>query len=319
MNDVNYNGWLGAGLFFSVAILVIFAIYGYVELDWRAATQAGFTAERVERGSVLFAENCTRCHGEHGEGTRRLGPALNTTEFLVEANDQAIFDTITDGRPNTSMPAWGQANGGPFTAEEVKDLAAFVRAWEPTAPSVAEIEMKADASLGAALFSTTCFGCHGSNGEGTDFAPALNDLEKLTKFDDAWYRQTIAEGRPAQGMPTWGRVLSPAQINDLVAFIRRWESPPPSMSGDSGEASDLLTKGKQIFEYTAGDVGCAYCHGFDGKGHGPSGENAPDIRGMTSADARQALKNVTYMDFIKLSRDEIEAVGAYLQYLNEQP
>lgn len=319
MNDVNYNGWIGAGLFFSVAILIIFGTYGYIEPGWRAATQARFTAERVERGAELYAENCTRCHGEHGEGTRRLGPTLNTAEFLAEANNQAIFDTITDGRPNTSMPAWGQTNGGPFTAEEVQDLTAFIRAWEPTAPPALEIKVKADAALGAALFSTTCFGCHGLNGEGTGFAPALNDLEKLKTFDDTWYRQTIADGRPAQGMPTWGKVLSPAQINDLVAFIRRWESPPPSVSGDSEEAGDLLAKGKQIYDYTAGDVGCAYCHGLDGKGHGPSGENAPNIRGMTATDAKQALKNIIYMDFIELSKDEIEAVGAYLQYLAEQP
>lgn len=365
----------------------------------------------MERGVELYAENCTRCHGERGEGTRRRGPALNTAEYLEEASDQSIFDTITDGRPNTAMPAWGQDNGGPFTAEDVKDLTAFIRAWEPAAPPAAEVETEADAALGAALFSVTCFGCHGLNGEGTDIAPALNDREKLAKFDDEWYRDTIATGRPAQGMPTWGKVLSPAQINDLVAYLRRWETAPAAVAppepggnpvegaaifqatcvtchgedgagtdrapvlndpeniakhddtfyrdvitegrleqgmprwgqvlspaeinnlvalirgwasseelvSDNKEPRDLLAEGKLIYEYTAGGVGCAYCHGLDGRGEGESGEHAPDIRGMTRTDVRQAIGSIDSMEIIELSDEELTAVGAYLQYLAEQP
>lgn len=408
MNDVNYDSWLGVGLFFSMTILITLGIYGNTEPDRRVATQARFTAERVERGVELYAENCARCHGERGEGSRRLGPALNTAEYLAEASDQSIFDTITDGRPNTSMPAWGQTNGGPFTVEEVKDLTAFIRAWEPASPSVVEVETEADAALGAALFSVTCFGCHGLNGEGTETAPALNDREKLAAFDDAWYRQTIATGRPAQGMPTWGKVLSPAQINDLVAYLRRWETVPPASArplpggnpvegaavfqatcvtchGQDGAGTDLapvlndpeniakhedtfyrdvitegrleqgmprwgqvlspaminnlvalirswaggeepvpdktprdlLAEGKLIYEYTAGGVGCAYCHGLDGRGEGVSGEDAPDIRGMTRVDVQQAIGGIPLMDFIELGDEELTAVGAYLQDLAE--
>ena len=196
MDDVNYDGWIGVGLFFSVAILIGLGIYGYAEPLRQAATLAKFTAERVERGAKLYAENCTRCHGENGEGERGSGPPLNVAEYLEEANDQSIFDTIADGRPNTAMPAWKQENGGPFTTEDIKDLVAFIRAWEPTAPPSAEIEPEADPALGAALYSVTCFACHGLNGEGTDIAPALNDREKLARFDDEWYEETIAAGRP---------------------------------------------------------------------------------------------------------------------------
>lgn len=258
-DGLNYDGWISVGLFFSVAILVGLSIYGYAEPVRQAAVRAEFTAERVERGAHLYAENCTRCHGDRGEGERGVGPPLNTAEYLEEANDQSIFDTITDGRPNTAMPAWGQDNGGPFTAEEVKDLVAFIRAWEPTAPPAAEIELEADPALGAALYSVTCFACHGLNGEGTDVAPALNDREKLAKFDDEWYRQTIAAGRAAQGMPTWGKVLSPDQIEDLVAYIRSWETTPepeptPEPGGDP-------VAGAAIFQAT-----CVTCHGKEGAG-----------------------------------------------------
>jgi mono/diheme cytochrome c family protein len=50
----------------------------------------------------------------------------------------------------------------------------------------------------------------------------LNDPERLQKLDDAWYRSTIIRGRPAKGMPTWGTVLSPIQINDVVALLAAW-------------------------------------------------------------------------------------------------
>jgi mono/diheme cytochrome c family protein len=75
-----------------------------------------------------------------------------------------------------------------------------------------------------------------------------------------------------------------------------------------------------VFEKTAGGVGCALCHGLDGKGEGIAGLGAPDIRGKKEAQVRGALiGGVPLMSFIKLSDEEITAVVAYLQYLNEQP
>jgi len=51
---------------------------------------------------------------------------------------------------------------------------------------------------------------------------ALNDPQKLKAFDDGWYRATIAKGRPDKGMPTWGTVLAPQQISDLLALLDLW-------------------------------------------------------------------------------------------------
>ena len=97
-------------------------------------------------------------------------------------------------------------------------------------------------------------------------------------------------------------------------------NPQPAAQPANQAASDLTAKGKLIFEKTAGGVGCAYCHGFDGRGQGPSGEAAPDNRGASEEKVRNALKGgVPLMSFIKLTDDEIKAVVAYLQYLNQQP
>ena len=97
-------------------------------------------------------------------------------------------------------------------------------------------------------------------------------------------------------------------------------APAPATSSTSPPRSDLLAQGKLVFEKTAGGVGCAFCHGLDGKGGGISGLGAPDIRGAKEAKVRGALiGGVPLMSFIKLSDEEITAVVAYLQYLNEQP
>lgn len=94
---------------------------------------------------------------------------------------------------------------------------------------------------------------------------------------------------------------------------------PATQPGSQAGGDEVLAKGKLIFDKTAGGTGCAYCHGFDGKGAGPSGLNAPANRGKSETAVRDALKNAQMMSFIKLTDEEITAVVAYLQYLNEQP
>lgn len=85
----------------------------------------------------------------------------------------------------------------------------------------------------------------------------------------------------------------------------------PVSSGDS------LAKGKLIYEKTAGGVGCASCHGLDGKGNKTVG--APDNRGATEEKVRAALINAAMMNFIKLTDEEITAVVEYLHWLATQP
>ncbi len=216
----NNTLFVAAAFGLTLAILVTFQVYILREPMRIRLVQAADKQAAEEAGQELYADNCATCHGTNGEGG--VGPALNSRDLLTATMDETLVGLTRFGVPSTLMPAWGQASGGPFTDEEVNQLVAFIRAWEPTAPEISLATEDPDPIRGAEIYETTCFICHGEGGQGTSTAPALNDPERLQKFDDIWYRNTIARGRPAKGMPTWGTVLSPAQINDIVALVAAW-------------------------------------------------------------------------------------------------
>jgi len=176
---------------------------------------------------------------------------------LKNTPDQVFFSVIRSGVPNTQMPSWSVDFGGPLTDEDIHDLVALLRSWEADAPEILPQARQPDPAQGALLFSSTCALCHGVDGLGGEpGVPALNDPEKLADFEDDWYRSVIANGRPARGMPTWGTVLSPAQIDDLVALIAAWrEGHSVSPAYSTGDLLDLA-----LFALSQNDPASARLH-----------------------------------------------------------
>jgi mono/diheme cytochrome c family protein len=218
--EANYARLTLIGLVLTLLVIISLGIYWNAEEDRLAHAAREFTNERISRGRAIYNEQCVSCHGAQGEGG--VGPALNNRTVLKNTLDSVFFSVIRSGVPSTQMPAWSVNFGGPLTDEDVRDVVAFIRAWEPTAPEIAPVVFTPDAARGALLFSGTCAVCHGENGAGTDKAPKLNDVARLNSLDDDWYRGVIRSGRPAKGMPTWGTVLSPNQVEDLIALIDAW-------------------------------------------------------------------------------------------------
>lgn len=230
----NYDQLFGIGLLFSLLLVIGMSVYWAGDQRRLAFAAEELNAGRIERGQAIYNEQCTSCHGAQGEGG--VGPALKNRQVLKNTPDAIFFSVIRSGVPNTQMPSWSVDFGGPLTDEDIHDVVAFMRAWEPTAPEIQPQQEVADPSRGAVLFAGTCAVCHGEDGRGgKDGVPAINDAERLQKLDDAWYRDVIANGRPAKGMPTWGTVLSPSQLQDLVALIAAWRE------GESVTASFSVT------------------------------------------------------------------------------
>jgi len=102
-----------------------------------------------------------------------------------------------------------------------------------------------------------------------------------------------------------------ASENFKAAAAAPTPAPTPTPKADTAA---LKAKGEEIFQKTAGGVGCQYCHGKDAKG----GNLGPDIRGKTGEEIIGALGRDP-MTFIYLTDEEIEAVAIYLKYLQSQP
>lgn len=79
---------------------------------------------------------------------------------------------------------------------------------------------------------------------------------------------------------------------------------------------DLLAMGQDLFDKTAGGLGCAYCHGADALGDPVLG--SPDIRGVTEDQIWDALETRAQMTFITMSAEEVKAVSAYLGTISNE-
>ena len=109
------------------------AAYATIDLPIRAERQADFfEAESIERGALLFANNCRTCHGIRGEGG--VGLTLNKASFrnqdplALSQNQDLIRRTLTCGRAGTLMPAWLDSNGGSLTPNQLEHLVRLLTA-----------------------------------------------------------------------------------------------------------------------------------------------------------------------------------------------
>ena len=72
---------------------------------------------------------------------------------------------------------------------------------------------------GAAIFAANCAICHGEGGIGNE-GPRLIDNPFVQLTGHAGVAQTVANGRLGVGMPAWGGVLTKAEIDAVVDYIR---------------------------------------------------------------------------------------------------
>lgn len=202
----------------SILLLTIFVVSG---------TQA------APSGEVLFARNCSVCHGTNGDGG--VGVPLALPSFINSVSNEYLNKTIRLGRPGRIMPAFSALDDA-----EVLAIIAYMRNWATqTAPVNDATSIKADAARGGTLFSAHCAQCHGKDakggtGTGVTFsrkrdqpivAPALNNAGFLAAATDTMIKQTVLHGRKGTPMnPAAAAGLTDVDVNDLVAYLRSFES-----------------------------------------------------------------------------------------------
>ena len=117
------------------------------------------------------------------------------------------------------------------SAPPAKDSAPANR---PTAPAAAPAPARADSTQqpgadklavnqseynGWKTFAVNCTRCHGEDAIGSTIAPSLVKSLRETVTHEVFV-QTVTNGRPDKGMPTWGPLLSDKQIEDLYAYLK---------------------------------------------------------------------------------------------------
>jgi len=189
----------------------------------------------LAEGIQIYAQQCVACHGPDGQGTD-LAPALNTPDVRT-TSVETLERTIRSGVSGTLMAGWDNV----LTDEEIQALLALLTRWdevpagtipEPDKPIPVTEESLA---LGEQLFAQNCAFCHGSNGQGTRRAPALNVKGYLESTSDLALQQIITNGVPDTPMPAWGTRLTDAEIQAIVGYIRSWEPTAPEVAAPAAQ------------------------------------------------------------------------------------
>src|SRR5579864_7747730 len=143
-----------------------------------------------------------------------------------------------------------------------------------------EEDFKSAPPPGQRAFASTCAGCHGLDGRGSERAPSIATSTKAQHTSDSDVAKIISNGVPGTGMPAF-HTLTPAQVRSLVSYVRYLQGKQSvrSLPGDS-------SRGKDIF---FGKAECSACHSISGTG----GFLAPDLTsygsGLSPAEIRKAV------------------------------
>ena len=74
----------------------------------------------MKDAQAIFAQRCTPCHGEHGQGV--IGPNLTDAYWLHGGGLMEIYKTVSEGVPAKGMPPWKMQ----LSAIQTRELAAYV-------------------------------------------------------------------------------------------------------------------------------------------------------------------------------------------------
>jgi cytochrome c oxidase cbb3-type subunit 3/ubiquinol-cytochrome c reductase cytochrome c subunit len=173
----------------------------------------------AESGQATYLKLCAPCHGVDAKGyAADHAPSLVNATFLESATDDFLRRSIVAGRPGTSMGAYGKAMGGPLDDAAVDQLVRYLRGTAPQPVALAAVA-KGDPAKAAPFYTEYCKTCHGdSTTRGEAIHLANVQFQKLAS--DAFIRYAIEKGRPTTKMMPFGTVLKPAELDDLVAYVR---------------------------------------------------------------------------------------------------
>ncbi len=334
--EASTERWKWAGLILMGLFFLAFPLFRFYEPAQRADAREAQVEFLAAEGSGLYEDSCASCHGVNGTGA--IAPAIGAKEFLDSVDDTQITQLIALGVPGTEMVAYSNDFGGPLTSQEVTAITTYLRSLEEDAISKPNwrTPLEDENLTNNELFILACSRCHGVDATGTpDVAPDISQ-ESLTLLEtDEWIIDRITNGFKL--MPRFGRILTAEQIAGIVTYMRYGDNPPPDVtttttmpSGSDTttapdstttttaagpDADEVLALGERLYQEDFSLAGCQECHGPTMQG----GPNGPNITGVSRSGIVTALRDIPDMEVdTKLTRDEIEAIYTYMEWLRAQ-
>ncbi len=208
---------------------------------------------QIERGHKAFVAYCAMCHGDGGNGDGDMSASLQQTGVKVarlndlytmgRLTEKQVREVIAKGGAHTNrsnvMPAWGNKLEAPV----IDDIVAFVLDLPQENPAIPLSTLEHYFSTpdgvpveGHKLYARHCSACHGYEGKGDGpTAATLKKEHNVTVRDltDSTYMATRTDKelfavvtlggghfKKAVFMPAWNVTMTPAQIKDLISYVR---------------------------------------------------------------------------------------------------
>lgn len=216
-------------------------------------------------GQAIFAQQCSRCHGDKGEGSANA-PSLQVT------HDPGTVTTALQVGPG-GMPSFA----GKYSLEEMKSVADYVTQ-VIAVRSLDESDPQLFQQYGKAVFDMRCAKCHGDAGQGVSGVINIGGPNIQAEHDAAGV-MTAMEVGPSH-MPQFAYVLSVPEMRAVANYVTRKIAVIPLGGGD-------IVEGGKLFRQN-----CAPCHHTTVRGGALvfTGINAPALSGKSPAILAGAIR-----------------------------
>ncbi|MCC5948198.1 MAG: cytochrome c [Nitriliruptoraceae bacterium] len=234
------------GVALAVFASLFLPLYWLIEPDRIERAVDQFYEEDVAAGRAEYQNACASCHGVNLEGgsaphpdpdvdTPWPAPALDNivaryqdSEIVTDVQEFIIL-TLVHGRNGTPMQAFGVANGGTYSDNQLDQITAYILSVQTgELPQAQEFVGRS----GEDVYENNCARCHGQQAEGWVGPQLLNVFERYgwTGEDDASLesaraavRQVLYEGRNLVGnapMPAFDQELTDDAIEAVIDHLQ---------------------------------------------------------------------------------------------------